>query len=125
MFSQSKCFSILILLVFCRLIAMKLLTTERYSNLKFPLFHIAFTTSVADRFSRFALSNPQNVAQQVAVITESIEGDSQPRRQLLTNEEFNAFVNTDSFVQALQEESGFIQVYLRPAKGIERMYECI
>ena len=37
MFSQFKCFSILILLLFCRLTAMKFLTTKRYSNLKFSI----------------------------------------------------------------------------------------
>lgn len=83
---------------------------------------VAFASSVADRFSRFALSNPQNVAQHVAVIVESIKADSPSRRQRLTNEEFTSFLRTDSFIKVLQDDSGFIQVYLRPAKGVERMY---
>jgi hypothetical protein len=85
---------------------------------------VAFASSVADRFSRFALSNPQNVAQQVAVVAESNQGEGPPRRQRLTNEEFTSFISTESFIKVLQNDSGFVQVYLRPAKGIERMYVC-
>ena len=84
----------------------------------------AFTSNIADRFSRFALSNPQNAAKLVAAVTDETSRNINQRRKLLSSDEFSSFADSSLFVKTLQDENGYVQVYLRPAKGIDCTYVC-
>eukprot|EP01041_Mallomonas_annulata_P003274 gene3274-6482_t len=69
--------------------------------------------SICDRFSRFALANPANVEKFIATI---VKVDSS--RNQLTLSELNSYFN----IVEQQSEDCFIQVYLRPRRGIHEIF---
>jgi hypothetical protein len=77
-----------------------------------------------DRYSRFALSNSQNVAKFVAIVSAPPIDANRATRQILTEEQFKDFISSDALLKVLAHKDGFVQAYLRPAKGFDCTYCC-